>query len=109
MSQLDRGNRMSAPSGPPLKVRICSECGERVPDASTGHSHGDTYPRAEEVEVIPVAKAEELATALETARDALDAWELSSKESDERVRVKLFDAAPVVRAALTDWASKEDR
>lgn len=45
--------------------------------------------------------------ALEVARDALDAWEFSSKESDEGVRDKLFAAAPVVRAALS--ASADSR
>lgn len=41
-----------------------------------------------------------LLEALTVARDALDAWEYSSKESDQKVRDKLFYAADVVRRTI---------
>lgn len=54
------------------------------------------------------AEREAVEAALKVARDALTAWEHSSKENDPRVRDLLFDAAPVARAALTDEPDREE-
>lgn len=76
---------MSAPSGPLLKVFVCPRCGVQIASHFSydalpqghyhpkpeGHGWGE-YVKAEEVEVIPVVRAEELEADMAKAGQRLE-------------------------------------
>lgn len=98
---------MSAPSGPPLKVFVCPECGGQCGEMDMtqfahGHWHhasGVHFVKAEEVEVIPVADFERLLEKL-----AIEAIHHRAAAIDDRKEgEKLADGVDAAAAAKC-WA-----